>query len=147
MQGKGKSRKLVAPKSVGDYLNRVRELSKATKPDDPVSTIINGKPAKYLYADTVQDMLVEAGLRIGAERHSALDLLLPPHLRDVPPEQGRQCLHPCRTDGHLGQVDRKPLRHVNTIKHAGRVLMGMTGWELIREPGDDGIEGVFGRLA
>jgi integrase len=52
VQGKGKSRKLVAPKSVGDYLDRVRELSKATKPDDPVFTIINGKPAKYLYRKT-----------------------------------------------------------------------------------------------
>jgi integrase len=30
VQGKGKSRKLVAPKSVGEYLDRVRELSKAT---------------------------------------------------------------------------------------------------------------------
>ena len=29
--------------------------------------------------------------------------------------------------------------HVNTIKHADRVLMGMTGWELIREPGDDSV--------
>jgi hypothetical protein len=54
VQGKGKSRKLVAPKSVGDYLDRVREMSKATAPDDPVFTIINGKPAKYLCSDTVQ---------------------------------------------------------------------------------------------
>ena len=65
VQGKGKSRKLVAPKSVGDYLDRVRELSKATAPDDPVFTIINGKPAKYLYSDTVQDLLTESGLRMG----------------------------------------------------------------------------------
>ena len=50
---------------VGDYLDRVRELSKATQPDDPVFTIINGKPAKYLYSDTVQDLLTESDLRIG----------------------------------------------------------------------------------
>jgi integrase len=65
VQGKGKSRKLVAPKNVGDYLDRVREMSKATLPDDPVFTIINGKPAKYLYNDTVQDLLTESDLRIG----------------------------------------------------------------------------------
>jgi integrase len=65
VQGKGKSRRLVAPKSVGDYLDRVRELSKATLPDDPVFTIINGKPAKYLYSDTVQDLLTESDLRMG----------------------------------------------------------------------------------
>jgi integrase len=55
----------VAPNSVGDYLDRVRELSKATKPDDPVFTTINGKPAKYLYSDTVQDLLTESDLRVG----------------------------------------------------------------------------------
>jgi len=43
----------------------VRELSKATAPDDAVFTIINGKPAKYLYSDTVQALLVEADLRMG----------------------------------------------------------------------------------
>ena len=30
VQGKGKSRRLVAPKSVGDYLERIRVISKAT---------------------------------------------------------------------------------------------------------------------
>ena len=29
--------------------------------------------------------------------------------------------------------------HVNTIKHADRVLMGMTGFELVREPSKDGV--------
>src|SRR3546814_15288326 len=52
VQGKGKTRKLIAPVSVGKYLDRVRELSKATKQDDHVFTIINGKPAKWLYSDT-----------------------------------------------------------------------------------------------
>jgi integrase len=37
VQGKDKSRKLVAPKSVGDYLERIRTISKATEPDDRVS--------------------------------------------------------------------------------------------------------------
>jgi integrase len=45
VQGKGKTRQLIAPKSVGEYLDRVRAHSKATKPDDAVFTIINGKPA------------------------------------------------------------------------------------------------------
>ena len=34
VQGKGKSRKLVAPKSVGEYLERIRVISKATEPDN-----------------------------------------------------------------------------------------------------------------
>lgn len=46
VQGKGKSRKLVAPKSVGDYLEFIRILSKATEPNDSVFTNETGKPAK-----------------------------------------------------------------------------------------------------
>src|ERR1700761_5804890 len=49
VQGKGKSRKLVAPKSVGDYLERIRMISKATQPEDKVFSNITGKPAKTLY--------------------------------------------------------------------------------------------------
>jgi len=65
VRGKGKERKLIAPTSVGTYLDRVRELSKATKPDDPVFTIINGKPAKWLYRDTVEELLKYTDLREG----------------------------------------------------------------------------------
>src|SRR6202020_2899478 len=44
VQGKGKSRKLVAPKSVGDCLGCIRILSKATAPSDKVFTNVMGKP-------------------------------------------------------------------------------------------------------
>ena len=40
--------------SVGDYLQRVRGLSKATPPFDAVFSVINGKPTKDIYSDTVQ---------------------------------------------------------------------------------------------
>lgn len=35
VQGKGKSRKLVAPKSVGGYLDRIRAITKVTEPEHP----------------------------------------------------------------------------------------------------------------
>ncbi|MBA4305375.1 MAG: site-specific integrase [Sphingopyxis sp.] len=137
VQGKGKSRKLVAPKSVGDYLERVRETSKATKPDDPVFTIINGKPAKYLYSDTVQDLLTESGLRMGPNgiarstycfRHTYATFRL---------SEGVDVYILAEQMGTSVKMIEQHYGHVNTIKHADRVLMGMTGWELIREPGDD----------
>lgn len=46
VQGKGKSRKLVAPKSVGDYLEHIRTISKATDPNDRVFTNIAGQYTK-----------------------------------------------------------------------------------------------------
>jgi len=63
VQGKSKSRKLVAPKSVGDYLECIRILSKATEPNDRVFSNITGKPAKTLFSSLVASLLTEAGLR------------------------------------------------------------------------------------
>ena len=137
VQGKGKSRKLVAPKSVGDYLDRVRGLSKATKSDDPVFTIINGKPAKYLYSDTVQDLLTESGLRMGQSgiarstycfRHTYATFRL---------SEGFDVYILAEQMGASVKMIEQHCGHVNTIKHADRVLMGMAGWELAREAGDD----------
>jgi integrase len=129
VQGKGKSRKLVAPKSVGEYLDRVRELSKATAPDDSVFTIINGKPAKYLYSDTVQALLVEADLRMGPNgiprstycfRHTYATFRLSEGV-DVYILSEQMGTSVKMIENHYG--------HVNTIKHADRVLMGIGGWE------------------
>ena len=129
VQGKGKSRKLVAPKSVGEYLDRVRELSKATLPDDSVFTIINGKPAKYLYSDTVQALLVEADLRMGPNgiprstycfRHTYATFRLSEGV-DVYILSEQMGTSVKMIENHYG--------HVNTIKHADRVLMGIGGWD------------------
>ena len=137
VQGKGKSRKLVAPKSVTECLERVRALSKATKPDDKVFTIINGKPAKYLYSDTVKDLLDEADLRMGPNgiprstycfRHTYATFRL---------SEGVDVYILAEQMGTSVKMIENHYGHVNTIKHADRVLMGMSGWELIREPGDD----------
>lgn len=129
VQGKGKSRRLVAPKSVGDYLDRVRELSKATKPDDSVFTIINGKPAKYLYSDTVQSLLEEAGLRMGPNgiprstycfRHTYATFRL---------SEGVDVYILAEQMGTSVKMIENHYGHVNTVKHADRVLMGIGGWD------------------
>lgn len=65
VQGKGKTRKLVAPANVGKYLDRIKATSKATKPEDPVFTTITGKPIKYLYEDAVEKLLTDTELLTG----------------------------------------------------------------------------------
>jgi integrase len=80
VQGKGKSRKLVAPKSVGDYLERIKEATRqyareaakdgnapevVFRPEAPVFTTITGDPARSLYQAMIEDLLVTAGLRDG----------------------------------------------------------------------------------
>ena len=129
VQGKGKTRKLIAPKSVGEYLDRVRALSKATKPDDAVFTIINGKPAVWLYRDTVEELLKYANLRDGPSgiprttycfRHTYATLRL---------SAGVDVYILAQQMGTTVKMIEQHYGHVNTIKHADRVLMGIGGWD------------------
>ena len=137
VQGKDKSRKLVAPAHVGKYLDRVRALSKATKPDDPVFTIINGKPAKFLYADTVEQLLDKAGLRIGPGEIPRTTYCFRHTYATMRLSEGVDVYILAEQMGTSIKMIEQHYGHVNTIKHADRVLMGMAGWELAREIGDD----------
>ena len=130
VQGKGKSRRLVAPKSVGDYLDRIRAISKATGPDDWVFTTITGRFAKTLYNTLIADLLNEANLREGAQgvprstycfRHTYATLRL---------QEGVDVYFLAEQMGTSVQMIESHYGHVNTIKHADRVLQGMAGWEL-----------------
>jgi len=130
VQGKGKSRKLVAPKSVGEYLERIRAISKATEPEDRVFTNITGRPAKTLYNSLIADLLNEANLRDGTQgvprstycfRHTYATLRL---------QEGVDVYFLAEQMGTSVHMIEEHYGHVNTIKHADRVLQGMAGWEL-----------------
>jgi integrase len=136
VSGKGKTRKLIAPKSVGDYLERVRGLSKATKPDDAVFTIINGKSAVWLYRDTVEELLKYANLRDGPSgiprttycfRHTYATFRL---------SAGVDVYILAQQMGTSVKMIEQHYGHVNTIKHADRVLMGIGGWEAMHSEMD-----------
>jgi integrase len=137
VQGKGKSRKLVAPKSVGDYLERIRVISKATEPNDRVFTNVTGKPAKTLYSSLIADLLNEANLREGTQgvprstycfRHTYATLRL---------QEGVDVYFLAEQMGTSVHMIESHYGHVNTIKHADRVLQGMAGWELPQPEPDD----------
>jgi integrase len=143
VQGKGKSRKLVAPKSVGDYLDRIRAISKATGQDDAVFTTITGKPVKFLYEDAVEKLLTEAELKIGPNgtprstycfRHTYATFRL---------SEGVDVYILAEQMGTSVKMIEQHYGHVNTIKHADRVLQGMSGWEpMANDPADsDGTAG------
>jgi integrase len=130
VQGKGKSRKLVAPKSVGDYLERIRVISKATQPEDRVFTNITGQRAKTLYVSLIAALLDKASLREGTQgvprstycfRHTYATLRL---------QEGVDVYFLAEQMGTSVHMIEQHYGHVNTIKHADRVLQGMAGWEL-----------------
>ena len=114
---------------MGDYLDRIRAISKATLPDDPVFTTITGKPVKFLYEDAVEKLLTEAELKIGPNgtprstycfRHTYATFRL---------SEGVDVYILAEQMGTSVKMIEQHYGHVNTIKHADRVLMGTGGWE------------------
>ena len=150
VQGKGKSRKLVAPKSVGDYFERIREATRAYRrqaaeaegevapevefrPEDRVFTTITGEPAKSLYQAMIEDLLIKAKLREGASgvprstycfRHTYATFRL---------AEGVDVYFLAEQMGTSVKMIEEHYGHVNTVKHADLVLQGMGGWD----PGAD----------
>jgi integrase len=129
VQGKGKSRKLVAPKSVGDYLERIRAIAKRVTPDAPVFTTIDGEGAQSLYKALISDLLDIAHLREGAQgvprstycfRHTYATMRL---------HEGVDVYFLAEQMGTSVKMIEDHYGHVDTIKHADRVLSGMYGWE------------------
>jgi len=131
VQGKGKSRKLVAPKSVGEYLDRIRAISTATGPDDSVFTTITAKPTTSLYKRLIEDVLTEAKLRDGPNgvprstycfRHTYATFRL---------AEGVDVYFLAEQMGTSVKMIEDHYGHVNTVRHADRVLQGMAGWDAI----------------
>jgi integrase len=146
VQGKGKSRKLVAPKSVGDYFERIREATREYRrqaaeaegkeapevefrPEDRVFTTITGEPAKSLYQAMIEDLLIKAKLREGASgvprstycfRHTYATFRL---------AEGVDVYFLAEQMGTSVKMIEEHYGHVNTVKHADLVLQGMGGWD------------------
>ncbi len=129
VRGKGKERKLVAPASVGEYLERIRKIGKATKPDDRVFTTHTGEPNQSLYSSLIEGLLDAAELREGPSgtprstysfRHTYATLRL---------SEGIDVYLLAEQMGTSVKMIEDHYGHVNTIKHADRLLQGMGGWE------------------
>jgi integrase len=131
VSGKGKSRELVAPASVAEYLDRIRTIAKAKQPDDRVFTTQTGEPAKTLYKNMMDDLLTEAGLRMGPSgilrstysfRHTYATFRLSEGI-DVYFLAEQMGTSVAMIEDHYG--------HVSPVKNADRILHGMTGWQPI----------------
>jgi len=134
VQGKGKSRKLVAPKSVGEYFDRIKGIAKATELEDPVFTTSTGEPAKSLYQNMIEDLLIKAKLRDGPSgvprstycfRHTYATFRL---------GEGVDVYFLAEQMGTSVKMIEDHYGHVNTVKHADLVLQGMGGWDPIAMP-------------
>jgi len=144
VQGKGKSRKLVAVPSVGTYLDRIRkQMTDANrqraeknggrknlpdhtyepKPDDYVFCTIDGAPASTLYKHLIEDLLTKADLRAGpggtarstySFRHTYATMRL---------SEGVDVYLLAEQMGTSVKMIEDHYGHVNSIRHADRLLL------------------------
>jgi integrase len=129
VRGKDKARQLVAPPSVGEYLERIRAISKATEPNDPVFTTYEGEAANSIYKALIRDLLTETNLREGPSgiprstysfRHTYATFRL---------SEGVDVYFLAQQMGTSVKMIEDHYGHVNNVKHADRVLQGMGSWE------------------
>ena len=64
VRGKGKFRSLVAASNVAVYLDRIREISKYTRPDDFVFCAEDGQMSRTLYYSLIELHPVSTGHRL-----------------------------------------------------------------------------------
>lgn len=157
VQGKGKSRNLVAVPSVGKYLDRIRALTTDAgrarvkregkhdlpehmlepKPNDPVFTTIDGSSALSLYKHLIDDLLTKAELRTGpggtirstySFRHTYATMRL---------SEGVDVYLLAEQMGTSVKMIEDHYGHVNSIRHADRVLQGAGGWKQRNQPDDE----------
>jgi integrase len=131
VSGKGKTRELVAPASVAEYLDRIRTIAKAKEPDDRVFTTSTGKPVQWLYKKMIKDLLDAAKLRLGPSgiprstysfRHTYATFRL---------SEGIDAYFLAEQMGTSVAMIEDHYGHVNPVKNADRILHGMTGWQAV----------------
>ena len=131
VRGKKKHRDLVAASNVGDYLERIRAIAKATGPDDFVFTTIKGKRAGLLYRVPLETLLTESGLRVSSSgsrrstycfRHTYATFRL---------SEGLDVYSLANQMGTSVKMIEEHYGHITPVKNAERILQGMPGWEPI----------------
>lgn len=131
VRGKGKFRELVAAGNVAEYLERVRQLSKATALDAFVFTTDRGLPASSLYEGLIEDLLEKSELRLSSSgkprstycfRHTYATFRL---------TEGVDVYFLAKQMGTSVKMIEDHYGHVTPVKNAERILQGLPGWEPI----------------
>ncbi len=131
VRGKKKFRNLVAPSNVADYLERIREISKATGPNDFVFSTFEGKTSIGLYRDTLERLLIESKLLLSSTgkrrstycfRHTYATFRL---------TEGVDVYFLAKQMGTSVKMIEDHYGHITPVKNAERILQGMPGWEPI----------------
>jgi integrase len=129
VRGKAKFRTLVAAGNVGGYLERIRKISKAGKPDDFVFTTHEGKPARTLYHSLIESLLTDSGLLKSSSgsrrstycfRHTYATFRL---------TEGVDVYFLAKQMGTSVKMIEDHYGHITPVKSAEQILKGLPGWE------------------
>lgn len=129
VRGKSKYRELIAPHSVAEYLDRIRSISKSTKPDDFVFTSYDGTPNTSYYKEPIRSLLKEAGLLKGTTgtdrsaysfRHTYATFRL---------MEGVDVYFLAKQMGTSVKMIEDYYGHITPSTSTDQILQGMPGWE------------------
>jgi integrase len=133
VRGKGKYRELVAANNVATYIERIRAISKATKPDDHVFTTYEGKRSSSLYDTLIADLLTVSELLYSSSgsrrspycfRHTYATFRL---------MEGIDVYFLAKQMGTSVKMIENYYGHITPAKNAERILQGIPGWEPMDE--------------
>lgn len=142
VRGKDKYRELVAANNVASYFERIRAISKATKPDDAVFTAIDGKPASTLYTSMITNLLKESNLLLGSSGTRRSSYCLRHTYATFRLMEGIDVYFLAKQMGTSVQMIEDHYGHITPSKNAERILHGIPGWEPMMDGSGDKVGSV-----
>lgn len=153
VRGKKKERQLVAAANVGEYLKRVRQLSRWKEPDDPVFSVRdstptgrrvrpakgaatpapaasgNWKSASSLYKAMVRDLLEQSGLLVGQNGKQRSTYCFRHTYATFRLSEGVDVYFLAHQMGTSVRMIEQHYGHANAVRNAASILRGLPGWE------------------
>ena len=137
VRGKDKYRELIAAHNVAEYLDRIRKISKATKPDDFVFTTDRGEAAQTLYNELIADVLKYSGLLISSSGSRRSSYCFRHTYATFRLMEGVDVYFLAKQMGTSVKMIEDHYGHITPAKNAERILQGVPGWEPIADgPGE-----------
>jgi integrase len=133
VRGKGKFRELVAADSVAAYLERIKSISKATKPDDAVFTTHDGTQSKSLYDSLIGDLLTACGLLHGPSGTQRSSYCFRHTYATFRLMEGTDVYYLAKQMGTSVKMIEDYYGHITPAENAERILQGVPGWGPIAE--------------
>src|ERR1700749_3794923 len=129
VRGKDKFRSLVAPSNVADYLERIRNISKATGPNDFVFTTHKGTSSISLYHDLIERLLDESKLMYSSAGSRRSTYCFRHTYATYRLMEGVDVYFLAKQMGTSVKMIEDHYGHITPVKNAERILQGMPGWE------------------